>query len=159
MVQHDGQGSFGLVLNRPAELSASELCGSLDVRWRGDPQASIHWGGPVQPNTGWVLFDETVALAAHHDEIKTMESGVCFAGSLDVFRAVAESPPPAIQMYLGYAGWGAGQLEAELAAGAWLLAPGSAEVVFGVEPGGMWTHVVRSLGVDPTTLVSTHGVH
>ena len=159
LVQHDGEGTFGLVLNRPAELSTSDLCGSLDVRWRGDPNASIHWGGPVQPNTGWVLFDREDALPPHLEEIKTIASGVCFAGSLDVFRAVAESPPSAVQLYLGYAGWGAGQLEAELAAGAWLVAPGSADVIFDVAPGGMWTHVVRSLGVDPTTLVSTHGVH
>jgi putative transcriptional regulator len=159
LVQHDAEGSFGLVLNRPGELSASDLCVSLDVRWRGDPNASIHWGGPVQPNTGWVLFDRDDPLPSNFEEIKTVASGVCFAGSLDVLRAVAESPPPAVQLFLGYAGWGAGQLEAELAAGAWLTAPGSADVIFDVAPGGMWSHVLESLGVDPATLVPTHGVH
>ncbi|MFP8874800.1 MAG: YqgE/AlgH family protein [Myxococcota bacterium] len=159
LVQHDAEGTFGLVLNRPAELSASDLCVSLDVRWRGDPNASIHWGGPVQPNTGWVLFDREDPPPSDFEEIKTVASGVCFAGSLEVLRAVAESPPPAVQLFLGYAGWGAGQLEEELAAGAWLTAPGSADVIFDVAPGGMWSHVLQSLGIDPTTLVPTHGVH
>ena len=62
-------------------------------------------------------------------------------------------------MLIGYAGWGPGQLEAELAQGAWLLAPASREVIFGLEHEEMWEHVVRSLGIEPATLVSTSGVH
>ena len=60
---------------------------------------------------------------------------------------------------LGYAGWGPGQLENELAEGAWLLAPAEGRVVFDVPCDEMWTYVVRSLGVEPATLVASRGVH
>ena len=58
-----------------------------------------------------------------------------------------------------FAGWGPGQLETEIASGAWLCAPGSAHVAFGVDPDAMWDHVIRALGIDPVTLIPTSGVH
>ncbi|MCC6640569.1 MAG: YqgE/AlgH family protein, partial [Deltaproteobacteria bacterium] len=60
---------------------------------------------------------------------------------------------------LGYAGWGAGQLESELAQGAWLVAPLDVRLVFEVGAEAMWETVLRDLGIDPATLVSTPGVH
>ena len=62
-------------------------------------------------------------------------------------------------MLLGYAGWGPGQLEMELSEGAWLVAPVSRDVVFGVDHSVMWEHVLRGLGIDPSTLIATRGVH
>ncbi|TMA35639.1 MAG: hypothetical protein E6J87_03170 [Deltaproteobacteria bacterium] len=76
-----------------------------------------------------------------------------------MLRRVAERPPSAMRLLLGYAGWGPGQLESELAEGAWLLAPAEGHVVFDVAFDEMWTHVVRSLGVEPATLVASRGVH
>ena len=112
----------------------------------------------MQPNTGWVLFGEGSA-ADPGDDAHVVSQGLRFAGSLDTLRCVAESPPSRLRLYLGYAGWGPGQLEEELAQGAWLLAPVSSDLVFGVDEQEMWEHVVRSLGVDPVTLISTPGVH
>jgi putative transcriptional regulator len=62
-------------------------------------------------------------------------------------------------MLLGYAGWGPGQLEAELAQGAWVVAPLSPEIVFDVPAHEMWDHVLRAMKIDPATLISTAGVH
>ena len=62
-------------------------------------------------------------------------------------------------MLLGYAGWGAGQLESELTEGAWLVAPVERDVLVEVDPEEMWTLVVRRLGVEPATLVASRGVH
>jgi putative transcriptional regulator len=69
------------------------------------------------------------------------------------------APPPHLRLLLGYAGWGPGQLESELAEGAWLLAPVSHEVVFDVEASRMWEHVLRGMGIEPATLVATRGIH
>lgn len=164
IVQHDDEGTFGLVLNRPVDMSARELCAALDMHWGGDPEAPLHWGGPVQPQTGWMLFAHTDVSAASVDEEVEADStalcdGIFFAGSLNVLRTVAEDPPGDVRLFLGYAGWGPGQLEGEMAQGVWLTAPTSREAVFDVEPDSMWDYVVRSLGIDPSTLILTPGVH
>jgi putative transcriptional regulator len=157
LVHHDADGTFGVVLNRPTELTATDLCTTLRIGWRGAPGKEIGWGGPVQPQTGWMLFDEDVVAGS--GEVKPVGDGIGFAGSLEVLRRLAEDPPEELQLLLGYAGWGPGQLESELSEGAWLLAPVSRRVVFGVEPEAMWEHVVRSLGIEPSTLVATRGIH
>ena len=158
LVHHDEDGTFGVELNRTTDITAAGLCTSLDVEWRGEPQKGIGWGGPVQPQTGWLVFDEEVDVETH-DDVKWVGQGVHFAGSLDVLRRLANDPPRNLHLLLGYAGWGPGQLESELAEGAWLVAPLCRESVFGVDASVMWEHVVRSLGIDPSTLVATRGVH
>jgi putative transcriptional regulator len=159
IVQHDEDGTFGLVLNRPADMSASDLCSGLDVKWGGDPDLPLHWGGPVQPQTGWMLFAADGRPGAFADEATELADGVYFAGSLDMLRAIAEAPPGDVLLFLGYAGWGPGQLEAEMAEGVWLTAPASREALFSVESDELWEHVVRGLGIDPATLILTPGVH
>ncbi len=76
-----------------------------------------------------------------------------------MLRAVACHPPAAVRLFLGYAGWGAEQLESELAEGAWLLAPLRREFVFDTAENDMWDKVVRGLGIDPTALVPARGIH
>lgn len=165
LVQHDETGTFGLVLNRPAQLSASDLCRGIECRWSGEPDALVYQGGPVQENTGWVLFQgqdlrlEFDFSESFDDVTEVGADGLLFAGSIDVLRAVAESPPRDLRLFLGYAGWGPGQLEREMAAGAWIVAPLSVETIFQAEPDAMWDLVVRGLGVDPVTLIATPGVH
>jgi len=159
MLAHDDEGSFGLVLNRELDLSANRLCDSLDVRWCGDPRVSTHWGGPVEPASGWVLFDEDPVLADRPGEHTEVAPGLHFGDSLDVLKSVAEEPPHDARIYLGYAGWGGGQLEEELAQGAWLLAPLERRLVFDVPADRMWDTVLRGMGIDPASLIPTTGVH
>jgi putative transcriptional regulator len=158
LVHHDEEGTFGVVLNRDTEITAVGLCASLELEWCGPPEKGIRWGGPVQPQTGWLLFDDEEALGIHED-VKELVGGVYFAGSLEVLRQVAHQPPQDLHVLLGYAGWGPGQLENELSEGAWIVAPMSREVVFEVDTSVMWDHVLRSLGIEPSTLVATRGVH
>jgi len=159
LVHHDAEGTFGVVLNRTTEIRASQLCESIEVDWRGDPDAEIHWGGPVQPQTGWVLFEEGEAEGEDGEDVREVVPGVGFAGSLAVLRRMASEPPSRVRILLGYAGWGPGQLESELAQGAWLVAPADASVVFATDLDAMWSRVVRSLGIEPATLVPSRGVH
>ena len=162
IVQHDEEGTFGLVLNRPVDMSARELCLGLEMHWGGDPEASLHWGGPVQPHTGWMLFasDDPRSLPELvQEEATDLGEGVFFAGSMAVLRTIAEWPRGDVRLFLGYAGWGPGQLEGEMAEGVWLTAPASREAIFDVAPESMWEYVVRSLGIDPVTLILTPGVH
>ena len=158
LVHHDEEGTFGVVLNRPTPILAPNLCATLEIEWRGSPDDGISWGGPVGPQTGWVIFDEDSEVDTG-EAVTRLDSGLRFAGSLDVLRQVASDPPRNLRVLLGYAGWGPGQLESELTEGAWLVAPVSRDVVFEVDPSGMWEHVVRSLGIEPATLVPTRGIH
>ena len=158
LVHHDENGTFGVILNRPTGITAPNLCSTLEIEWRGASEEAIDWGGPVQPQTGWVLFDEELGVEGV-GEIKRLGDGVCFAGSLEVLKRVAEDPPDRVRLLLGYAGWGPGQLESELSEGAWLMAPLRSDVVFEVPRDAMWEHVVRSLGIEPATLVGTRGIH
>jgi putative transcriptional regulator len=159
MIQHDETASFGLVLNRSSDLKLQELFESLECRWTGESDALVHWGGPVELNSGWMLLGDSLRLIPDGDQLSTVVPGVNFAGSLDVFREVAADPPRNARFFLGYAGWGPGQLEFEISQGAWLSAPASPELVFDSSPEDMWNHVVRGLGIDPSTLVSMSGVH
>ena len=158
LVHHDEDGTFGVVLNRQTELTAMGLCSTLEVDWRGTPHKAIRWGGPVQPQTGWILFGSDVRVT-DADDVKRIGDGVRFAGSLDVLRRVAQDPPEDLHVMLGYAGWGPGQLENEIAEGAWLIAPVTQDVVFDVDAAVMWDHVVRSLGIEPSTLIPSRGIH
>jgi len=159
MVEHDTSASFGLVLNRPAGLLLSELFSSLQLEWRGSSEATVAWGGPVEPSSGWMLFGDCPFLMADDEQVSPVAPGINFGGSVDVFQQVAESPPPMLRFFLGYSGWGPGQLEFEIAQGTWLSADAVPKVIFEVPPEQMWDTVVRGLGIDPSSLVSTTGVH
>lgn len=159
MVEHDESASFGLVLNRNSDLLISDLFSSLECQWTGEGAATVNWGGPVQLNSGWMLLGDSLSLVPDGEELATVVPGVHFAASMDVFRHVADDPPNDLRFFLGYAGWGPGQLESEIAQGAWLSAPATPELIFGAPADQMWDQVVRGLGIDPSTLVSTSGIH
>lgn len=157
LVHHDEDGTVGLVLNRSADVRAEDLCETLGVSWRGERERGVHWGGPVQPETGWVVAgDEALGGVVGATSV---EAGIHFAGSLEALRVVAAQPPMRLRIFLGYAGWGPGQLEAELIQGAWVLAPLSNAAVFDVPADELWDHAWRLLGIDPATVVSTPGIH
>lgn len=159
IVHHDAESTFGLVLNREVELTVRELCESLEFAWNGPSDAEVAWGGPVESNTGWLLFQDSLDSEIDEEHVSRLEGSLCFAGSMDVLKQLAERPPPDLRVFLGYAGWGGGQLESELAQGAWVVAPLSPELVFDVPANEMWDQVLRSMDIDPATLIPTAGIH
>lgn len=156
IVHHDENGTFGVVLNRCTEITAPSLCATLEIDWNGAPDESIDWGGPVQPQTGWVLFDDQTRVETS-DEVKQLGDGVCFAGSLDVLRRVAEHPPSDLRLMLGYAGWGPGQLDNEIKSNGWLNVAADDELIFGPDLDSKWDRAMEKLGVDPRMLSDTAG--
>jgi len=156
LIEHDEGGTFGLVLNRATDLPVARLCESLGIPWRGRADKPVSWGGPVQPEHGWLLLGDA---APEHLEAERVMDGVRFSRSPDVLREVAQAPPRRFRAFLGYAGWGPGQLRDELVQGAWLVAPATPEFVFEASAETLWEDVVRHLGIDPATLVPTQGVN
>ena len=121
MIEHGTSGSFGLVINHPSPIRATELLESLEMSWQGEDSALVWAGGPVSPSTGWVLH-EPLAIAQPGQGTIAITSSISLSTSPDRLRAIANSPPRKIRLLLGYSGWAPGQLEAEMSRGAWLHA-------------------------------------
>jgi putative transcriptional regulator len=157
MLEHDPeQGALGLVVNRATDVPLAQLCKTQGMRWLGEPSRCVDWGGPVGQDGGWVLLDDA---AAEGVEAVALIDGLHWARSREALKRVAENPTLTARVLLGYAGWAAGQLEAEIAAGAWLVVPASASIVFETPLDERWAAAIRSIGVDPAMLVASHGVN
>ncbi|MEO8705380.1 MAG: YqgE/AlgH family protein [Kofleriaceae bacterium] len=158
MIEHSPEGSFGLVINHQSPIRASELLDSLEMSWAGDASAVVWKGGPVSPSTGWVLH-EPLGIAEPGQGTIAITSTISLSTSPDRLRAIANQPPPNIRLLLGYSGWGPGQLEAEMARGAWLCATADPALVFRTPADDMWDSAMRSLGVKPESLFASRGVN
>lgn len=149
------EGAFGLVLNRPTEMPASDMV-KLDPPIVSGNTLPLCIGGPVEPERGWILLADQPA----GDEFRTICSGVYLSTSPSILRAVlSTTPPPRARVLAGYAGWGPGQLDHELSQSAWLMAEVELDLVFDIEPAAMWETAIRRLGADPSALQTSHGVH
>lgn len=157
MIHHDeDQGAFGLVINRGTEFSATDLCDSLEITWRGAGDAKVDWGGPVQQDQGWIVFRESLAEVPESEEVAPR---IHWSGSREALRHVAENPETVARIFLGSSGWGPGQLEGEIASGAWLVVPIADGLVFDTPMKDLWTATIRSLGIEPATLVTAPGIN
>jgi putative transcriptional regulator len=157
LVAHGPEGTLGFVVNRPLPATVTEVLEGLSIPWQGDAEEAVHFGGPVLPQGGWVLFGVPTGRSAP-EESQLVLPGLHVTPSLAVLRDLAEAPPARFRLLLGHAGWGAGQLEAELVEGAWLLVPPTAELIFDVPVEDIWELAIRSLGVDPASIVPGHGI-
>ncbi len=158
MIEHGTQGSFGLVINHPSPISATELLESLDMSWAGESSAVVWAGGPVSPSTGWVLH-EPLGIAQPGQGTIAITSSISLSTSPDRLRAIANAPPRNIRLLLGYSGWGPGQLEQEMSRGAWLHAAAEPELIFDTPADDMWESAMRQLGINPESLFVSRGVN
>ncbi len=153
--EHDESKAMGLVINRPTELTTRSVFGQLALEINdsrlGD-QAVLQ-GGPVRPEWGFVLHLE----GEYNSTIQT-PAGIRVSTSQDILAAMAagEGPYP-VALALGCAAWGAGQLEHELVANAWLSAPATPEVLFETPFEQRWSAAAGLLGVDITQLSAYAG--
>jgi putative transcriptional regulator len=148
-------GAFGLVLNRPTAAPASGMV-RLDPPVEHGNDLVLCTGGPVEPDRGWIL----VADEPGDVEYRTIVPGVYLSTSPMLLRRVLETEPaPRARVLAGYAGWGPGQLEEELAQSAWLMCDVDLDLVFDIDPSLMWETAIRRLGADPAALQMSHGVH
>ena len=152
LLEHGSDGSFGLIVNRPAEVPVRDILSELDVSWGGDPDIKSWFGGPVQPNVGTVLYrggDRKLL-----DTIVEIAPGLRVSRDVRVLMAMIEDPPAEFRLILGYAGWGEGQLEQEIRRNDWLIAPLDGASLFTDQPSEMWEEALESIGVRPESLPS-----
>ena len=149
------EGAFGLVLNRPTEVAASSMV-RLDPPVTSGNSLPLSIGGPVEPERGWILLGEE----PDDPNCRKILDGVYLSTSPMLLRQVlTATPAPRARVLAGYAGWGPGQLDEELAQSAWLMADVDLDIVFDIDAGVMWETAIRRLGADPSALQTSHGVH
>jgi putative transcriptional regulator len=160
LVEHSEERAVGFVVNRPTDTRAADAV-VLDPPATGDSGLCLWTGGPVEPHRGFLLLGRDPGTESEESEIVT--EGIHLTASLEVLRSLIETSPTALadepcRLLLGYAGWGPGQLDRELAESAWLLAPLKRELVFDTAPEAMWERTIRSLGIEPLALQAAPGI-
>jgi putative transcriptional regulator len=146
--QHDGEGAFGLILNR----SLGKTVGDMIVANLPDTlkESPLYLGGPVQPGALSFLHADNFIPDANVMPNLNLEH------SLDELIEVGESFSPAkkVKLFAGYAGWSPGQLENEMKRKSWLTFPASLELVFETPPEQLWQKILKSKGGWKNRLLS-----
>jgi putative transcriptional regulator len=145
--EHNDQGALGLVINRPLDMQLGEILQHIKLQ-HSEPEArqiQVHLGGPVQQDRGFVLHEP---LGEWEATLKVTDR-IGITSSIDILQAIAKNEGPERSLItLGYAGWGAGQLEQEMAENAWLSGPADPDILFNSPDEERWKAAAASLGVD-----------
>ncbi len=154
---HSDEGAMGLVVNKLAQdITFPDLLGQLEITSTDDNaiKLPVYAGGPVEPGRGFVLHSPDY----HHDSTTVLHPAISLTATLDVLRAIANGEGPHNHLVaLGYAGWGPGQLESEMATNGWLNCDADPEMMFKHDGDDAWRSALGTLGIDPTSLVSDAG--
>ena len=156
LCQHNDEGALGIIVNRPSELTLADIMEQMeiDIREPGVGQIPIYFGGPVQPERGFILHEP---FGDWNSTLKVSDS-VSLTTSRDILEAVGHgSGPRNILVALGYAGWGKGQLEKEIVQNSWLNAPADQSIIFQHPAANRWKAAAELMGVDISLLTSQAG--
>jgi len=155
-VHSQEEGAFGLVVNRPLDINMEDVLQELEQKstLKGLPQ--VLSGGPVEPEHGFVLFEQNDAHS--EEEALKISDEITVSGSTQTLgRLVKGEIPGRFYLLLGYAGWHPGQLEVEIEENSWLVAPMDTDILFEVPIEDRWSAALASIGVDPGALVDVGG--
>lgn len=153
---HSDRGALGLVINRPTDLVLSALFDRIELKLEIAPlkDSPVFFGGPVQTERGFVLH---VPPGLYSSTLRVTPE-ISLTTSKDVLEAVADgSGPDKMLVTLGYAGWGAGQLEGEIAANAWLTVNAEPDVIFDTPADERYGAALKLLGIDSGQLSGQAG--
>lgn len=156
LCMHNEDGAMGIVINRPLNMDLREVLEHMNIPVTV-PEAGdmpVYHGGPVEPERGFVLH----TLSQRWDSTLPVEDNVGITTSRDILQAIAQgNGPQHVLVALGYAGWGAGQLEQELADNAWLNGPVDSSILFDLPLEERWRAAAAHMGVDLTLLSGEAG--
>lgn len=151
-VHSDDDGAFGLVINRALEVDLSDILSELGESVPECKFPQVLSGGPVEPSHGFVMYEEGDDEA--DESALQVNGGVTVSGSTETLTHLARGDIDSrYYLLLGYSGWYPGQLEREIEENSWLVAPLSTSILFDTPLDDRWTAALRSIGVDPGTLV------
>ena len=147
--QHDPEGAFGLMINRPTGHTLQDL--SSEVIPEQYEEMSVQVGGPVQP--GALSFLITDSIIDKVQVIPDVSLGHSFEQLIELSESF--SPHRGIMLFSGYSGWSPGQLEDEIENGAWMIQPASRELLFDLDPNSLWRHIMHQQGWEERMLADS----
>jgi putative transcriptional regulator len=153
--QHDDDGAMGVVVNRASEYTLGDLLAQMGIETDDETlrRQIVLAGGPVHPERGFVLHD-----GGPWDSTLPVAENLSLTTSRDILEAMARGTGPAHAVVaLGCAGWGAGQLEQELAENTWLTVPADAELLFALPLAARWQAAAGRIGVDLSQVTDYSG--
>ena len=160
LCKHGDDGAFGLVVNRPL-VTSGLVTVNLDPPVSTERELQLWVGGPVEPQRSCVLVGH-VPEPDEADDLQGMrvaENLYVSTSPILLRRLFEPDPPPMTRLFVGYSGWGRGQLEAELEESAWLISDVDRDLIFNVPSDKLWETAIRRLGADPSALHTSRGVH
>jgi putative transcriptional regulator len=156
LCDYNEDGAFGLVVNRPMTQPAWTMI-KTEPPVEVNREVRLWMGGPVDPNRAWVLMAEP---QGPDEDQRQVAPGVILSASSALTLEMLQAPPTRrARVVVGYAGWGPGQLDKEIAASGWLTLEVDPALIFGVPADEMWETAIRRLGADPSALQTSPGVH
>ncbi len=156
---HDENGAMGLVINHKLpRVAFSDLLDQLKITSNIEVNVpkilTVMSGGPVEGARGFLLHSSEF----RQSDTVTIDNRYSITGTIDALKEVAQGNGPEHLLFiLGYAGWGAEQLDRELQDNAWLVADPDPEIIFEASPEDKWDRAVQKLGVNPAMLSHAAG--
>jgi putative transcriptional regulator len=154
--EHDENGTFGIIINRESDITLNDVMQQMKIPYPTEQQDNtlVLTGGPVQSNRGFILHRPT----GNWDSSLIVTDTVALTTSRDILEAIAEDRGPDDNIIaLGYAGWGPGQLEQEMAANTWLSCPAEQQIIFETPVEKRWQAAADLIGVDLQLLSNDAG--
>ena len=172
LCEHTADGALGLVINKPIDITLQNLFDKVELPLAPGTlgQQSVYFGGPVQTERGFVLHEampdaDRPGDGPHpgphpgpYNSTLKIPGGLQMTTSKDVLEALAQGRGPRrLLVTLGYSGWGAGQLEAELGRNGWLTVDAVPEIIFDTPVELRYERAIALLGFDPRMLSAEAG--
>ncbi|MBN9241408.1 MAG: YqgE/AlgH family protein [Mesorhizobium sp.] len=159
---HSDEGAMGLIINQTQQMMFPDLLVQLGIMNEQEairlPRPArdfvVRNGGPVDRSRGFVLHSGDYRV----ESSLPVSDDVCLTATVDILRAISAGRGPRhALMALGYSGWGAGQLESEIAENGWLTCPADPELLFDADIERKYDRILAAIGIDPTYLSATAG--
>lgn len=140
LAEHNEEGSFGVILNKPVTATFNEVLS-------GFPKfdATLYLGGPVETNSLFYIHNKGDLLEGSTEIAK----GIYWGGDLDALRElvlIKKIEPKDIRFYVGYSGWASDQLNTELKRNSWVITTATKNQIFSIDPMDMWNSLLNNLG-------------
>lgn len=161
LCEHNEKGALGLVINKPVDIKLRNLFEKVELNLTREDlaEAPVYFGGPVQTERGFVLHERLSDQGSPYSSTLAIAGGALdMTTSKDVLEALAEGAGPRkLLVTLGYSGWGAGQLEDEIARNGWLTVDADPQIIFDTPVDQRYERAVSLLGFDPHMLSQEAG--